>query len=149
MFKIDNLCIKLERENCIFHPGETINGSLDFTVKSEVLAQSIRLIVDGHSQFTTYEKKQNSGVSKIDAYDPHMKFFINFLAVIQQPSTHVLNPGDYSYRFEIKLPVNLPPSLEHGVIGMKFLFLISEYQSKMFKISFKKINEIFEHFKKR
>lgn len=116
MFKFDKLEIKLERENGVFHSGETIVGSVEFTVKQETYAQAIRLVVDGHSSFVAFEKKHNGGVKRVDGYTPYLKFFINFLPVECQRPTY-FNIGDYSYRFEIQLPNNLPPSFLHGSFG--------------------------------
>lgn len=117
MFKIEKLNIKLDRENGVFHSGETIVGSFDFSVNSQTFAQSIRLLLDGFSSFSMYEKKGNNGIRKIEGYTPYLKFFINFLPIENQQAT-LLNPGDYSYRFEIKLPDNLPPSFIHGYFGI-------------------------------
>lgn len=122
MFKIENLRICLDRNNAMFHGGETILGSLDFTAKREIYASSIRLIVDGYSSFDMYESEGNKGIKKLEGYEPLLKFFINFLPADAQVAT-LLNPGDYSYRFEIKLPNNLPPSFCHGSLGTFYSFI--------------------------
>lgn len=113
MFKIEKLNINLDRQNSIFNSGETILGSLEFTVKSATFAQSIRLLVDGQSFFAMYEKQAHGGVTRVEGYDAYLKFFINFLPVEVNQRPTLLNPGDYSYRFEIKLPKTLPPTFQH------------------------------------
>lgn len=116
MFNIENFIINLDRKSAIFHSGETIVGSLDFSVKRQTTVKSIRLIGSGFSQFDMYEKKGGHGLSKVEGFEPYLKFFVNFIPYDLDAST-LLNPGDYSYKFEIKLPSTLPPSFIHLNLG--------------------------------
>lgn len=118
MLKIERININLDRKNAIFHNGETMLGSLDFTIKYPIQVKSIKLIVNGYSQFEMTETDSNKQIRNITGFDPYLKFFINFLS----PESYTgelawLNSGDYSYRFEIKLPDSLPSSLNHPAYG--------------------------------
>lgn len=123
MFKIENFNINLERKNAIFHNNETIIGSLDFTIKREMYARSIRLKVEGYSAYQLIESKGDSGLKVTEGFEPYLNFFINFLPVDSQTSI-LLNPGDYSYKFEIKLPETIPSSVIHRTLGINIVYNI-------------------------
>ena len=79
-------------------------------------------MVDGFSSFETVEKEGNNGMRIVESFEPYLKFFINFLQIDPDGPATLLNPGEYSYRFEIKLPDNLPSSLVHGILGILIRF---------------------------
>ena len=125
MGKIENVVINLQRKNAVFTCYDTIYGSLDFKIGEKIKLNSLKFYVLGESEchWNEHHGKKTRKIAKNNVY---LKHEIDFLPKEEYGDNFWLNEGEYSYKFEIKLPQKLPSSLKHGNAETKY-YLKAEF----------------------
>lgn len=99
--------IILAKQVPIYSGGEKLKGTLKLGLKERLKINSVKLRIVGKAkvQWTHGEATYRD----VEKYIDVMLFFLK-----KEPNNDLyIEPGDYSYPFEIKLPDNLPTSFEH------------------------------------
>jgi hypothetical protein len=109
--------IDLGRTNSYYFAGEVISGTVNIKIKEgHIKVDEIFILLTGEAGYVTKRTVQNTNgaVVRVDTYH-HNKSFLNVKKLLVSPESGqkelVYNTGDYSWRFEIPLPVQLPPSI--------------------------------------
>ncbi|CAF0782805.1 unnamed protein product [Brachionus calyciflorus] len=99
--------IKLNKEIPIYSGGETLKGTLSFGLIEKLKINSVKLRIVGKAkvQWTHGEATYRDVEKYIDV--------ILFFLKKEADNDLYIQPGDYSYPFEVKLPENAPTSFEH------------------------------------
>jgi hypothetical protein len=109
----------------IYYCGDTISGRVQFTVSERTNSiDDMYLTVTGDIGYTTMRRRriQNGQTELItDRHDIRIfgeKISLNLAKSVQQERTSngineitILEPGQYTYPFSVRLPDNLPPTL--------------------------------------
>lgn len=116
--------IKLDRLNSVYLDNETITGSAEFQIAHQkVKIQSLKLYMYGYGQYQTLDDSKNSGpmikLSKVEE-ENYLSCFLNIITREKYGDEIYLEPGDYSYPFEIKLPGALPSSMKCPLIDVQY-----------------------------
>ena len=110
------ISIHLDRTNPFFFDGELVSGTVNINIKDRVVkVNEVFVILTGETGYTTTHTDQNSNGSSSTQTDYHNIPFLNIKALLAIPEAgqreFVYHPGDYSRRFEMLLPNQLPPPL--------------------------------------
>jgi hypothetical protein len=115
----NSVCINihLDETNPCYFAGDVVSGVVDIKIKEgDVKIDKIYISLTGEAGYVTKHTVQNTNgaVVRVDTYH-HNKSFLNVKKLLESPQAGqkelVYHPGDYSWRFEIPLPVQLPPSI--------------------------------------
>ena len=102
-----------------FYPGETIVGNIIIRVDSTIRCKkiSLKFIGESYIRWTT-----GTGDNK-KTYKNTEEYFNNSMTLAPLPPEKgiTLNPGDYNYPFQFRLPNNLPPSVDHAPIETGYI----------------------------
>lgn len=111
------LNIKLDRPNKVYLDDDLVTGRVELNITGQrVRIGSLKLYVNGFSQYQTLNDdngrhSQMIKLSKIEEVH-HLFCFLNFITRDKYGDEIYLEPGDYSYPFEIKLPGALPSTMK-------------------------------------
>jgi hypothetical protein len=116
MSKVECIKLNLERQNGVYFADETIIGSIYMKVNAQTKINNLKLYLNGGGFCHWKEgKKTYMGFEKI------MNLNVNILPNEYYNSTNIiLEPGEYNYKFEIKLPEKLPSSFYHMFGRIKY-----------------------------
>jgi hypothetical protein len=104
---ITNLRTELNHNNRVYFTGDTVIGRLEFQVTQRTRIKSLKLFVNGWSRV---EFPDGKIASTATAEENYMACELKFITRETYGDEIFLEPGDYSYKFEVKLPENLPSS---------------------------------------
>ena len=107
--------IRLDRTNSFYFAGESVSGTINVHIKSgDVKVDEIILLLAGEAGYTTTRTVQDTNGSHT-VTDYHTKSFLKLKEVLESPQSGqkelIYSPGGHSWRFDILLPPELPPSL--------------------------------------
>ncbi|CAF0937716.1 unnamed protein product [Adineta ricciae] len=108
--------IHLDRTELFYFAGETVSGTINVHINEEQIKfDEIILLLAGESGYTTTRTVTDSNGTMHRDTDYHTISFLKSRMIIESPPLGqkylIYNPGDYSWRFDIPLPSQLPPSL--------------------------------------
>jgi len=110
------ITINLDRMNPMFSAGETVSGTSTVNIQEgDVKVDEIFIILEGEAGYTTTRHvDQGNGSSRIET-DYHSVPFFRAKQILESPEKGhkemVYHRGQYSWRFELLLPPQLPPSI--------------------------------------
>jgi len=115
----NSVCINihLDGTNPSYFAGEVVSGTVNINIKEgHVKVDEIFISLTGEAGYETKYtvRSTNGAVVRVDT-DHHNKSFLDVKKLLESPPLGqkelVYYPGDYSWRFEIPLPAQLPPSI--------------------------------------
>lgn len=116
MGKIDYFTIALQKPNPIYFSGEPLIGTVNIRVSERLKINCVKMVINGSARVHWTESHQSGKSSTTRHYsatENYLSFNVVFVAKQASAGDLYLEPGDYSYPFNIVLPPNLPTSFEH------------------------------------
>jgi len=108
--------INLDRPNPFYFAGENVSGSVHVNIKEgKIKVDEIFILLKGETGYTTQRTVHESNGSSHTVTDYHTISFFKAKEVFNNAKMGNDGPmyhaGDYSWRFDIRLPDHLPPSV--------------------------------------
>ncbi|XP_067638811.1 arrestin domain-containing protein 3-like [Eurosta solidaginis] len=102
---------EFDRPQPIYYSGETINGRIQLTTTSEKTVRALYILFEGEAKVRWKESRSRSRNGKTEHYTKYFRANETYL----NTRTHVhgegaLQPGTYTYTFNIPLPLECPTS---------------------------------------
>lgn len=115
MGKLEYFIIILQKQNAIFTPGEAVRGILKFKTTERFKINFISLLVEGDAKVHWSETRSTGKSSHQVVYSEREQYLETETLLLskQADGDLYLEVGDYSYPFEVILPLNIPSSFEH------------------------------------
>ena len=142
IYGIDNVYIRFDDTDGLYDAGQTLSGKVVVTVKSTTHFGGIRLLISGSMLIKWMEMEAGAMIPFEER-----ETLLNENIKVFNPDRRMENsmwifPGKHEYRFEYKLPSNLPYSLDGSKYGR------IEYKSKAEVIvtPFKTVESLEEEF---
>ncbi|CAF2828670.1 unnamed protein product [Rotaria sp. Silwood2] len=114
-----NITINLDRLNPLFYAGESISGTTTVNMKEgQVKIDEIFLVLKGETGYTTTHTVHDSNGSTSTVIDYHTISFFSEKQILEssRPGEKelVYHAGQHSWRFDIQLPAQLPPTINES-----------------------------------
>jgi len=107
--------LNLYESRLTYTAGNLLNGSVDFFLNERVKINAIKVRLIGEGKVNWTEKKGNGRLEANVTFSGNENYIDLTVHVLSKRSSEDLHleKGKYSFPFEIRLPINLPTSIEH------------------------------------
>lgn len=118
MGKIEYFKIFFQKPNPIYFPGEQLRGEVKIRVLERFKIRCIKMMIRGDANLSWTERANR----KTYHYYNDENYFKSDCICVSKPTKGelYLEPGDYSYPFDVTLPFNLPTSFEYEFAYVRY-----------------------------
>ena len=111
MGQIENFTISFQKPDAIYFSGERLIGKISLRVLKSFKIKCIKMMIKGDARVVWSERK-NKHTHSYSSNESYLNFDCVFVTK-ESKSDLYLEPGDYSYPFDVVIPDNAPTSFEH------------------------------------
>ncbi|CAF1115165.1 unnamed protein product [Rotaria sordida] len=114
-----NIAINLDRMNPFFYAGESVSGTVNVNIKEgHIKVDELFIELKGETGYTTtHTIHESNGSTRTETHYHTITFFLEKMILESSQSGKkelVYHSGQYSWRFDIQLPPQLPPTINES-----------------------------------
>ncbi|CAF0705379.1 unnamed protein product [Brachionus calyciflorus] len=113
MIDIEYFDIRFDNENSLYYAGNYLKGTLDLVIKNRTKVTSLKLVLTGKGETIWSVFAGETPIAQYDSEEYLRKEQI--ILSSDKKKDLFLDPGNYTYKFEIPLPSNLPSSFKNSI----------------------------------
>ena len=116
MGKVDEFNLLLNRPDNAYKNGEVVSGNLNFKISERLKIKSLTLNIVGEAN-TDWSETYSTGKGTVTVhYHGNEDYVRNTVTFLQKENNEDLfiEPGDWNYPFEYKLPENIPSTMSYS-----------------------------------